>query len=424
MHFRVRQDSEVQIEQMLGGGKVKQIYSMLGEGKSLRAIARETMTSRNTVRKYVRNPGIPRPKPRRRKPSKLDRFKAYIEQRVSQGVDNCMVLMRELKAQGYTGGYTILKDYVKPFRQKRQPASTMRFETEPGEQAQVDWARLSYVTADGSRRAVWAFCMVLGWSRAMYVEFCEHADEEAFIRCHLHAFESLGIPRKVLYDNTKLVVLGRDEHGQSVWNRRFLDLALCLGFDPQLCRPYRAQTKGKVESGVKYIKRNFWPGVRFVDMDDLNLQARAWCEQVANQRLHGTTGERPAERLKSERLRLRQLPGWDRLAVFLRQRRRVGRDGYVRWQRSCYGVPCEWAGQLVEVQPTTYGIEIWRGESRLAVHPRATHPGCRFNVPGQWRAAASVTARPKPQPQAVQVPRLEVEQRPLSTYDQLVASGI
>src|SRR5690606_22929444 len=162
---------------------------------------------------------------------------------------------------------------------------------------------------------------------------CPRATTETFIRCHLNAFAKFGgLPKTCLYDNTKLVVQRRDATGEPVWNRQFLDFALRLGFDIRLCRPYRAQTKGRVESGIKYVKHNFWVGARFTDLDDLNRQVLAWIDTVADVRVHGTTFERPVDRLQAERIHLTPLPGPERLRPFQRETVTVGRDGYVRWE--------------------------------------------------------------------------------------------
>jgi transposase len=124
--------------------------------------------SRNTVRKYLRAPEVPKSKPRAKRGSKLDPYKDYIRKRLAEGVENCVVLLREIRQLGYSGGYSILKAYVHPFRQRRcNPQATVRFETEPGEQAQVDFGRYRYRTPDGKVRHIWAFVMVLGWSRAI-----------------------------------------------------------------------------------------------------------------------------------------------------------------------------------------------------------------------------------------------------------------
>ena len=220
-----------------------------------------------------------------------------------------MVLHRELRARGYEGGYSILKAYVSPKRRPRQPDATMRFETAPGEQAQVDWGSLAYIGQDGRKHRIWVFVMTLGWSRACYVELVRRADTAAFIQCHVNAFEYLGgVPRRCLYDNAKVITLGRDEEKRPVWNRRMLDFALRVGFEARLCQPYRAQTKGKVESGVKYVRRNMWPSLRFTDDADLNRQGLEWCDVVANARVHGTTYRIPWEMLDEERAHLGKLP--------------------------------------------------------------------------------------------------------------------
>lgn len=125
-----------------------------------------------------------------------------------------MVLLREVRVQGYDGGYTTLKRFVRPFRRARPPAATQRYETEPGEQAQVDFGRFTYVTDGGQTRSVWCFVKVLSWSRAIYLEFVERADVATFLRCHVHAFAHVGgVTRRCLYDNAKVVVLNRDQHG-------------------------------------------------------------------------------------------------------------------------------------------------------------------------------------------------------------------
>jgi transposase len=404
---------------MLRGGMVRTIYEMHGQGQSIRAIAAATGLSRNTVRKYLRSPGVPVPKKRPKRTSVLEPFKPYLQERLAEGIENCEVLLRELKARGYQGSSSTLRAYVHPLRRGASPKATMRFETQPGEQAQVDWGEFRYQTPEGGSRRVWCFVMVFSWSRAMYLEFVPKADTTTFIRCHLNAFAHLGgVPQRCLYDNTKLVVLDRDDNGVPQFNERFLDFALRLGLSIQLCHPYRAQTKGRVESGVKYVRHNFWPTARFTDLPDLNQQGRVWCETVANVRVHGTTCERPCDRLQQERPHLKPLPGTERLQTFLRDERRVGRDGFVRWERAAYGVPWAWAGKNVQVQASETVVEIWAGDRRLAVHPRATRPGQHLYAPDQWKGLPHGEGRPKPEPGAVQVANMEVEQRPLAVYEQ------
>ncbi len=164
---------------------MKEIYEMNGAGRSIREIARELEVSRNTVRRYLKSPEAMRSKLRRRRGSKLDPYTEYIDRRMSEGLENCVVLHRELRGLGHDGGYSILKGYVSPWRRQRQPEATLRFETAPGEQAQVDWGSLSYLGEDGKKYRVWVLVMTMGWSRACYVELVRKADTAAFIQCHV-----------------------------------------------------------------------------------------------------------------------------------------------------------------------------------------------------------------------------------------------
>ena len=403
---------------------MKELYEKKGKGHSIRGIARELGLSRNSVRKYLRSEEVPRAKLRERRGSKLDRYTEYINRRMSEGLENCVVLLRELRFLGYKGGYSVLKEYVRPRRRPRQPQATERFETAPGEQAQVDWGSFAYLGEDGRKHRVWAFVMVLGWSRAIYVELVRSADVATFMQCHVNAFEYFGgVPRQCLYDNAKVVVLGRDEAGRPEWNRRMLDFSLRVGFELRLCQPYRAQTKGKVESGVKYARRNMWPSMRFTDSADLNRQALEWCDSVANRRVHGTTRQQPGTLLVQERFHLLPLPERSRLATHLREERKVGRDGYIHWEGSWYGVPWKWAGATVQVGLRSGLVEVWWGEQRLAVHPQAQRPGQRFTLPGQWQGLDSGDHRPRKEAVAVQVAVGEVERRSLDMYELASVGG-
>jgi transposase len=409
---------------LLKVGQVKEIYEMKGAGRSIRGIAEDLGVARNTVRRYLKSPEAMRPRQRARRTSKLDSYTEYVDRRLDDGLENCVVLHRELQALGYDGGYSILKSYVSPRRRRRQPEATMRFETAPGEQAQVDWGSLAYLDEDGKKRRIWVFVMTLGWSRACYVELVRRADTAAFIQCHVNAFEYLGgVPQRCLYDNAKVVTLGRDEEKQPIWNQRMLDFAMRVGFETRLCQPYRAQTKGKVESGVKYVKGNMWPSIRFTDDADVNRQGLEWCDSVANRRIHGTTHRVPWEMLAEERAHLGRLPGRASLAPYLREDRKVARDGFVSWEGSRYGVHWKWVGRIVQVGQRQGTVEIWVGDERIAVHPRAQRLGQRFILPGQWQGLARGDGRPRPEAMAVQIPVGDVERRSLDVYELAAVGG-
>ena len=297
-----------------------------------------------------------------------------------------------------------------------------RFETAPGAQAQVDWGNPGYVGADGKKHRIWVFVLTMGWSRACYVELVRKADTAAFIQCHVNAFEYLGgVPRRCLYDNAKVATLGKDEDGQVEWNLRMLDFARRLGFDIRLRQPYRAQTKGKVESGVKYVRRNMWPSMRFTGDAGLNRQALVWCDGVANARVHGTTCRVPWEMLSEERSPLGKPPGRAALAPYLREDRTVSRDGFVSWEGSRYGVHWKWLGAVVQVGQRQGTVEVWAGDQRIAVH--AQRPGQRFILPGQWSGLPRGDGRPRREAVAVQVPAGEVERRSLNVYELAAVGG-
>ena len=224
-------------------------------------------------------------------------------------------------------------------------------------------------------------------------------------------------------DNAKVVTLGRDEAGQVDWNRRTLDFAMRVGFEIRLCQPYRAQTKGKVESGVKDVRRNMWPSIRFTDDANLNGQALEWCDVVANTRIHGTTNRVPWEALTEERPHLGKLPDRATLGPYLRQDRKVSRDGFVSWEGSYYGVHWKWVDATVQVGQRQGTVEVWAGDERIAVHPRAQQPKQRFILPGQWSGLPRGDNRPRKEAVAVQVPVGEVERRSLDIYE-LVAGGV
>jgi len=225
----------------------------------------------------------------------------------------------------------------------------VRFETEPGQQAQVDWGHFGFINHYGKRRRLYLFVMTLGWSRAMYMEFTVSAQMAWWLRCHVHAFRYLGgVPQEILHDNLKTAVLSRASDNSPRWHPRYLDLAEYYGFKPRACQPYRAQTKGKVESGLRYVRGNFWLGLEFADLDDLNHQALGWLNTVANVRVHGTTGDVPFERLVHENLAsLDQRPDYDtRLVVY----RRVSRDCFISYEGNFYSVPAAYAGQRLMVK--------------------------------------------------------------------------
>lgn len=286
-------------------------------GKGVREIARDLGLSRNTVRRYLRDPEAARYRARPPRESKLDPYKPFIVERLRAAAPARIpstVLLRECRERGYTGQLTMVKAFVASLCPEAPPESIVRFETEPGVQMQVDWATIRR----GSDRLS-VFVAILCWSRAAYVEFVSDERVETLVACHEHAFLAFGgVPREVLYDNAKTVVIERDAYGRG--RHRFhpalLDFAGACGFRPRLCQPYRAQTKGKVERFIRYLRGSFWTPLasRYaqdgltVDQDTANLAAKRWLREIANTRVHATTGEPPANRLTREREHLQPVP--------------------------------------------------------------------------------------------------------------------
>ncbi len=343
------------------------------QGLSLSEIARRVGCDRKTVRTHLANPNLPQYTPRPPQASKLDAFKPYLAQRLAGGVFNCAVLYRELCTRGYPGKKTILRDYVQPYRQTAHEHATVRFETPPGHQGQVDWGSFGTIVHEGRLRRLWCFALTLGYSRAMYAEFPVRQDLGTLLGCHLHAFASLGgVPEQLLYDIQKTVVLEYHPDGLHRWNAQYLDFADYHGFVPRLCRPYRAQTKGKIESGVKYIRGNFWPGCPDVpDLPALNAALWRWLDEVANVRIHGTPYETPVARLAQESLRpMTERPPYD---LSLVSTRKSSKDCFISYGGCRYSVPSPYALSRLTVRETPDGLlEVYAGLDCIARHHLAS----------------------------------------------------
>jgi len=337
--------------ELLRGGEVEEIIELKRQGLSVSAISELTGNDRKTIRKYLKRPAMPVYGPRRLRPSKLDGFKPFLQERVQAGVWNAVVLLRELRERSYSGGYTILKDWLQPQRDSARTVAVRRFETPPGKQAQVDWGHLGSIEMHDQAQKLWGFTFTLGYSRMLMAEASVDQKLGTLLRMHEEAFRQLGgVPAEILYDRMKTVWLDTDERGEIVWHPVFLDFARYWGFTPRLCRPYRAQTKGKVESGVKYIRRNFLCGLQGREpscLSDLNAALRVWVWQVANQRVHGTTHEQVTARWGAEQQSLQPLNGRQPYPYADDELRKVARDAYVSWQGSRYSVPWQYVGQQV-----------------------------------------------------------------------------
>src|SRR5712692_2890049 len=242
---------------MVGQREFMDVHDAWVRGKSISEIARQSGRDRKTIRRLLREGAQAVRKPRQIS-SKLDPFREYLLGRMvgEDPVSNAEVLYDEIHELGYRGGRSILKEFMHPFRALAKEKATVRFETPPGHQAQVDWGTFK----KPGRKRVQGFVMTLGWSRAQYLDFTDSQALALFLACHEQAFHDFGgVPEEILYDRVKTVWLRDDDHGDPVFHPGFIDFAEHYGFRPKLCHPYRPQTKGKTENGIGYVRKNFWP---------------------------------------------------------------------------------------------------------------------------------------------------------------------
>lgn len=294
-----------------------QIKILSKQGKSLRAIACEIGCSVNTVRKYLAGESAPKYQGRGRT-AKVAAYEDYLRQRVAAAAPDWIpatVLWREISGMGFAGCERSVRNFVATLRPAEPPDLLIRFETDPGVQMQVDWIEFRHKKDSN----LFAFVATLGYSRSSYVEFVSDMKLQTLLSCHANCFAWFGgVPKQVLYDNMKTVVLERDAYGpkQHRFTPGFLDFARHYGFDPRLCRPYRAKTKGKVERMNGYLRRSFYVPLAAklksmgleLDVTTANTEVWRWLREVAEQRVHGTTQCVPALQLAKERPRLMALP--------------------------------------------------------------------------------------------------------------------
>lgn len=354
-------------------GEIRRLKAI--EGLAERQIADRLLISRGKVRRALA--GLPAHREPRQVISKLDRFKPAIAEILKAYPDLSGVrIFEKLKALGYVGSTTILREYVSGLRGLHREAF-VRYETAPGEEAQVDWGyfgTLPFGNNHGStsltiNRKISFFVMVLSYSRKLYVEFTASQSLDVFLQCHLNAFKYFnGVPRTILYDNLKSVVISRYvNHIQ--YNQKFLEFAGYYLFTPKACNVRRANEKGKVESGVGFVEKNFLAGREFRDLADLETQDRGWLEQ-ANQRVHGTTKEIPDERFQKEKEFLLPLQPHDYDTTFPIQVRAY-HDCRLRFDGNYYSVPAKYILLPLIMRAGKYEVKIYHQTVCIATHQRS-----------------------------------------------------
>ena len=384
--------------------RIKQLRQ---QGAHLVDIAHQIGCSERTVRRYLALPAPKTGRPRQPKPSKLDPFKAFIDQQLADNVWNAEVIIQQIKAQGYSGGPTLVRNYIQPKRALRPSKKTVRFETDPGDQLQHDWGEIRTRVAN-EVCTVSIAVNVLGYSRRFHVWATFSQDAE-------HTYESLvrtfayfgGVPKSVLVDNQKAAVLSHPRNGKVCFNEGFLQLAHHYGFQAKACRPQRPRTKGKVERMVGYVKHHFFQRYQaFESLAHLNQLLEAWLSQVADQRLLRQFDQTPQQRFAEEVLHPLPTSAFD---TSYRDLRQVSWDGYIEVRGNRYSIPSEYCGQGVSIRISLTGeLRVFNANDQLIAqhYLQSRQLGWR-NVADHHRPLWQST--------------LNVEQRDLSAYQEVLS---
>jgi transposase len=353
---------------MLGQEDFVTIQARSKAGVYQKDIAAELGVHPKTVSRALQRGAAPKG-PRARGFVTLAPYLATVDRLLSEGIWNAVVILRMLAEQGYTGGLSQLKLYIQPKRVLRASRTTVRFETEPGRQLQSDWGQITVPIA-GVETTIHFIVNTLSFSRRMHVWATDSEDAEHTYEGLIRSFEYLGgVTREVLVDNQRAAVLEHRSGEHPRFNARFLDLAGRYGFAPRACKPARAQTKGKDERMVGYVKHHFFVRYRaFESFAHLNQLLEQWLREEADPRVHGTVHEVVAERFAREAPHLSPLPGV-RYDTAYREPRVVSWDAYVDVRGNRYSVPAECAGRAVAIRITLDGVlTVHDGDRIVAEH--------------------------------------------------------
>ena len=325
-----------------------------------------------TVSKWIKRPRYERraAAPQTRRKSKLDPFKGLIVRWLASHPFTAAQLLPRVREQGYDGGYSILKDFVRTVRPRNAPAFlTLHFA--PGQCAQVDWGVWGSLRVGETRRALSFFVLVLCWCRRMYLEFTFSQSQEQWLACHQHAFEYFGglAPAELMVDNCKTAVLSHPVGGPAILNPKYADFAAHYGVTVKACGAHRGNEKGRVENGVGYVKKNFLAGLELSDLTALNAAARVWLDTVANVRLHGETHRTPMAMFAEERSKLRALPAYPYDAAVV-STVRVSRRCRVTVDTNRYSVPATYASGQLTLKLYAERLRLFDGEKLVTEHRR------------------------------------------------------
>ena len=426
------------IEEKLSMERPEDVQAMLklaSLGWGAKRIAAELGCSRNTVRRYLRQDGWqPYRSPARA--SRLQGLEGWLAQRFIQHRGNADVVRQDLQREhGIAIGLRSVERAVAHLRREvlAQTLATVRFETAPGQQLQIDFGSLR-VELGGEATKVHLFVATLGYSRRSYVEVFLHERQSAWLRGIEGAWRHFGgTTRELLVDNARALVEAHDVHTREVtFNERFHAFCRYWGVLPRACAPYRARTKGKDERGVGYVKRNAVAGHRFESLEGLCAHLARWLREVADVRVHGTTGEAPLERF--EREERRRLGPIDARAPFLQVRelvRRVHSDACVEIDTNRYSVPWRLIGESLTVVVADAQVRVLHAGAQVACHAQSR--GRRVSVierahlagvvGAYWATASRLAPHALPPAPLPTAPLPGELLRPLAEYESALGGG-
>lgn len=407
----------------------EEIHRLAKERVALAEIARRLDLDRKTVRRCLRQEAWQAYRRVARTDTLLATHAEFLRERAPQVRYSARILFQELRrAYGYAASYETVKLFVRPLRAEQavEALTQRRFETPPGAQSQIDWGQ-ARVHFRARPVELHVFVLTLGFSRRSFYQVCPDERLSQFLDAHERAFEHFGgHTHEHLYDRPRTVCTGSAD-GKVVWNTTFKAFADYWGFEPRVCRPYRAQTKGKVESGVKYFRRNFLPGRQFVDQDDFQEQLGEWTTTIADLRVHGTTHERPLDRFARERQVLMPWASRPSFQLEAPRSRIVAEDYLVSLDTNRYSVPFQLIGRVVEVVRRGEELRILHRGDVVATHRVLSGKHQVRIAPGHGPGAAARTARQRrstPAPVELAGPHAApiVEVRDLAIYDAVAAA--
>lgn len=395
-------------------------------------IAEMLGVSDRTVRTYLKELPAGRKKPLRH--SKLDPYKPFIEDMLEKNPSyNGELLYERIVRLGYQGKKTIMKAYAARLRKRLTQQAVMRFETEPGRQAQVDWKEFGRQVVDGKETKLYAFVMVLGYSRMPFVRFTTSMRQSTLLACHTLAFEYFGgVPQEILYDNMRTAF---EPDSEGFWHpgKRLSACAVHYGFVPQRCRIRRPETKGKVERMIGYLDHNFWARVEDafpLSLAELNSTVLDWIGEISTKPLEALQESRRT-RFDREKAFLKGLPArpFDvRETVPLV----VGRDSTIRYETNRYSVPPYCIGATVRllVHPLHRTVELLGPENlvrrfelaKAQSHTTIFFPEDKAEILARWQQDRARLQRWRSPPKKKPLPYIDVDIRPCAVYEAFAAA--